>query len=259
MNSDIISAPSPEAQELENKLLELNLLQNDLVELELEKATLQSLMSRFELRYTCEVGFLYCQLDDVEAKIMEQRVRANPDDADLRQSATEARATAQESTYEANFAINQPAKESFVPSDELKRLYREVAKCVHPDLAENEAERTLRHQTMVAVNLSYEAGDETKLLSVLQDWQVLVSAESDKIGAKVIAVIRKIAQAKKQILSINSSLERLQTSDLNLLMVKYEKAKSQGHDLISEMASNVQRQHDERKQYLNSLQLRHEI
>jgi DnaJ-class molecular chaperone len=55
----------------------------------------------------------------------------------------------------------------FKPSDDLKRLYREIAKRIHPDLATDDAERAKRNQLMAEVNRAYADGDEARLRAIL--------------------------------------------------------------------------------------------
>jgi len=54
-------------------------------------------------------------------------------------------------------------------SEELKSLYHEAARRVHPDKAVTEAERGERERLMVEVNLAYEAGDEEALRRILAE------------------------------------------------------------------------------------------
>jgi len=54
-------------------------------------------------------------------------------------------------------------REPFTPSENLKKLYREVAKRVHPDLATEESERQRRHELMAEANRAYAEGDEARL------------------------------------------------------------------------------------------------
>jgi hypothetical protein len=63
------------------------------------------------------------------------------------------------------------------PSEELKSLYREAAKRVHPDMAATEWERAQREERMSEVNLAYEAGDELTLRRILMETGGLPTAE----------------------------------------------------------------------------------
>src|SRR5439155_6995426 len=56
-------------------------------------------------------------------------------------------------------------------AERLKRLYRDVAKAVHPDLSDNDLERQHRHTLMVRANEAYDSGDEAKLNGLLHEWE----------------------------------------------------------------------------------------
>src|SRR6185437_4455398 len=58
----------------------------------------------------------------------------------------------------------------FNPSEELKKLYREVAKTCHPDLADDDEERAHRHTFMTRANEAYEANNAERLAQVLGEW-----------------------------------------------------------------------------------------
>ncbi|MGQ9555648.1 MAG: exonuclease domain-containing protein [Anaerolineae bacterium] len=54
---------------------------------------------------------------------------------------------------------------------ELKALYREVAKLVHPDLATDQVERERRTRVMAEANAAYERGDVETLRRILREWK----------------------------------------------------------------------------------------
>ena len=64
----------------------------------------------------------------------------------------------------------------FSPSPSLKSLYKEVARRIHPDLATNEVDRARRQKLMAEANLSYQAGDEVRLRSILEAAERLTEA-----------------------------------------------------------------------------------
>ena len=52
----------------------------------------------------------------------------------------------------------------------FKKLYREIARQIHPDLSTNEVDRGRRTRLMAEANRAYTDGDEVKLRAVLDEW-----------------------------------------------------------------------------------------
>lgn len=139
---------TPEAQELEKKREELASLEAELVQRELDLATLRAELTAFEARYLKIVGVLYAELDEIEAQIAEAQARRRPRDPKVQAEAAQARAQADESAQTAK-AIQEPRPK---PTESLKKLFREVAKRIHPDLATNEEDRARRQKLMTEPN-----------------------------------------------------------------------------------------------------------
>src|SRR5207237_4915957 len=56
-----------------------------------------------------------------------------------------------------------PPREEEDEARALKRLFRRLARVLHPDLAQSDAERVRLHHLMAEVNAAYERGDRTAL------------------------------------------------------------------------------------------------
>jgi peptidoglycan hydrolase CwlO-like protein len=239
MVTEVIKNQTPEERELERKQAELAALEAELIQRELDLATLHAELADFESRYLRTVGVLYAELDEIEAQIAEAQARRRPSDPEAQERAYRARAQAQESSETAkDISIPKPK-----PTESLKRLFREVAKRIHPDLATNDADRARREKLMAEVNLAYENGDEAKLQSILADWESSPdTVEGEGVGAELIRVIRKIAQIQKRLSEIESEIQQLNTSDLCQLRAKVDEAAKQWRDLLKEMASQVDTQ-----------------
>src|SRR5271166_2298545 len=108
---------SPEEEELAQKREELELLQNQLAERELFLANLRAELAAFEGRYLREVGVLYAELDDWNARIAES-VAEQEGTEEARAAATQARSQAEESHAAAHGEAAEPGE--FSPSPELK-------------------------------------------------------------------------------------------------------------------------------------------
>ena len=78
MSREIVKRLTPEEEELLRKREELAGVRGALAERELELADLRSQLKSFEGRYLRQVGILYAELDNWEAKIAEIEASLNP-------------------------------------------------------------------------------------------------------------------------------------------------------------------------------------
>ena len=240
MKSEIAKRETPEEREERKKLAELKILEARLGEKELELATFRAELSAFEAMYMRTVGVKYAELDEIEAKIAETKLRENPYDKIAQEEATQARAQADESR-EATEQVKE-AFEEFIPSDILKKLYRDVAKRIHPDLAEDDSERLKREELMAKANKSYQEADSEKLRAILAEWEDSPESVKGKgVGAELVRLIRKIAQVEDRLRTIELEMAQLKESDLYKLKKKVEEAEIQGRNLLSEMTEQVER------------------
>jgi hypothetical protein len=239
MSTEVVRQVLPEEWELKRKQIELTNYETTLAQRELELTTLHAELHLFQARYLKILGGLYSRLDDLEAIIAEKQARLYPKNHEARQKAAEARAQAQESAKEAKEARENSPKTQydFKPSENLKKLYREVAKRIHPDLASGEQQRERHQQFMAEANRAYQEGDEVRLRAILHQWEASPeSVPGDECGAKLVRVIRKIAQVKARLRAIEIEFLRLKESSLYQLKTKVEEAESKGRDLLAEMA-----------------------
>ena len=242
MNTDLIRKQTPEERELEKKKAELALLESKLAERELDLATLQAELHVFEQGYLRIMGSRYAELDEVKAQVAEAKARLNPDDDFAQEEADEAREQADDSAQAAadvEEATETSAK--FKPSENLKKLYRDAARQIHPDLTTDEQERNRRHQVMIEINRAYETGDEDRLQAILRDWQRSPESVKDEgIGAELIRLIRKIAQVDERLDAIDVEIEAVKVSELAQLRDRVEAAEEEGRDLLQEMADEIE-------------------
>lgn len=239
MTSEIAPYLSREEQELAQKRAELAILEAELTDRELFLANLRAELASFEGRYLREVGVLYAELDEWNAKLAEFAAEAAGTE-DALTAATEARAQAG-ATHAAAYGDAAQAS-SFLPSPELKKLYREVVNQVHPDRAADEVDRTLRERLMKEATAAYRRGDAAALQGILEAYRC--SPESVRgVGstADLQRVLRQIQRIARRLAEIESAVEELTSSEIALLMAKVEVAAASGRSLLAEMAASVQR------------------
>jgi hypothetical protein len=229
----------PEERELENKKAELASLEADLIQRELDLATLRAELTSFENGYLGTVGLLYAELDQIKAQIAEADARRRPSDLGMQEAAARARTQAEESFQNAR-AIGESKSKL---TESLKKLFREVAKLIHPDLATNDADRGRRQKLMAEANRAYEDGDEVRLQAILTEWETSPeSFEGEGVGPELIRLIRKISQIQRRFVEIEAEMQQLSTSDLYQLWAKADELESEGRDLLKEIALQVEQE-----------------
>jgi predicted nucleic acid-binding Zn-ribbon protein len=245
MSREIVKKLTPEEEELLRKREELAGVRGALAERELELADLRAQLKSFEGRYLRQVGVLYAELDDWEAKNAEIESSLKPS-ATTSQRAQETRKRAEE-THEATHG------EASKPSADLRSLFREAAKRLHPDFAKDEADRLLRTRLMAQANVAYSQGDAEALQRILDEFgNSPESVQGEGIGAELVRIIRQIHQAKKNIAAIENELSSLRASEIAQLKQDAEAAQQEGRDLLAELAADVhERIADAKKKHEN--------
>jgi len=237
MALEIVRKLTPEEEELLRKREELTSIRSALAERELELADLRALLKSFEGRYLRQVGVLYAELDEWEAKIAEIEASLKPS-ATASQRAQETRKRAEE-THEATHGEASKARD-FQPSADLKSLFREAAKRLHPDFAKDEADRQLRTRLMAQLNEAYSQGDVEAIQCILDEFgKSPESVQGEGVGAELVRIIRQIHQARKNIEAIESELNILRASEIAQLKQDAETAQQQGRDLFDELEAEV--------------------
>jgi len=242
----------PEERELARKREEQAAIEAELADRELRSANLRAELLSFERRYLHFVGLRYAELDELKARIAERLAKEHPKDERAQKAAKEARARANETRSTAGDKA-APEPRAFKATPEMKRLYRDVAKRIHPDLTSNREDRSKRQQLRADANEAYERGDEAKLTRILTNYEFSPEAvEGDGAGAELIRVIRRISQARSRLAEIEAELQELMRSDLYQLKSRTDEAEKSGRDILKEMVRNVNQQIAQAKQRLNA-------
>jgi hypothetical protein len=238
MGTEIIHQITEEEWEFKRKNAELSRLEVQLSQHELELATFRGEVHSFRARYLAAVGSRYWELDNLEAEIAEVEARQKPDDRVAQQKAEQARAQADESAKTAgNQREDKKTTPKFKPTESLKKLYRQIAKHIHPDLATDDLERSRYQKLMAKANQAYQAGDEIGLQHILRQWKKSPGPEkNDNVQDKLTKIIRQITQVKERLNAIRIEIAEIHQSSLYQLKIKVETADANGSDLLVEMA-----------------------
>jgi hypothetical protein len=232
-------ALTPEAIELNKKRAVLERLKDRLADREEESADLRSELEQFEAQYTMQVGRLYADLDDIEARIAEEEFKLVPDDEEIKKKAEELRRIAAESAARADEAAARLA-EKHTPTQEAKKAYHDLARSIHPDLALDAGEKLRRHALMAELNEAYSSGDQLKLNKLTYDLRNSPDlVKGDSIGDELIRVIRQISQVKIRLNELNREMAEAMASELFTLREKMVAEMAEGRDTIKQMAART--------------------
>ena len=240
MPAEIILQQTPDDAALIDKREKLAAVRTTLAERESELAQIRAQLKTFEGRYVRQVGILYAELDEIEARIAEREVDLY-DSESARRRAEETRQRAQE-THDAAFGEAREAEE-FDPPPSLKTLFREVAKRIHPDFARDDAEQKHFTLLMARANQAYSRGDTESLQRLLDDHrEINASIAGEGAAAELLRITRQIHHAERDIATLNAERNTLLASEIAQLHLDAEAAAREHRDLLTELATNLREQ-----------------
>lgn len=159
-----------------------------LIEYEIAVETFRVEVENFSRLHHQKLGPMYTRLDELDAEIAEIKADRSGDPED-RRKADEARARVMpmpgveelfngwmdgDGLFPEAVAMltDQPVRppQRVRPSDEARKLYRELARKAHPDLASDDSERERREEFITRVNAAYARGDEALLRELAEEW-----------------------------------------------------------------------------------------
>ena len=222
---------------IEARRAELKTLEDTLAERETVLALLQTKVRDFELNYLEAVGQKYDELAEIEKQIA---------------------LTLGQQIADEDYTVSNElecGQTKFHASENLKKLYREVARLCHPDLAGNEQEREARHKLMIAANQAYEAGAEERLQSLLSSETNFVElTRQSNLALDLVQVLRALGTTQERLAEIEAEIGRVKNSELYRLKVRADQAEIVGHNFLLDLINQVERQIRKSKNRLTTLQ-----
>ncbi|GGS87314.1 hypothetical protein GCM10010254_03930 [Streptomyces chromofuscus] len=159
-----------------------------LIEYEIAVETFRVEIENFSRLHHQKLGPMYARLEELDAQIAEAKAARTGDPEDLRRAGElRARVLPMPSVEElfhgwmdgdglfpeaAAMLTDQPVRppQRVRPSEEARRIYRELARKAHPDLAREEDERKRREEFLTRVNMAYARGDAAALRELSEEW-----------------------------------------------------------------------------------------
>jgi hypothetical protein len=218
----------PPTRELEARMTLLAELHVQAAELERTLDEQRRKIREFEKRWKPAVGKRYIELEDIKDKI-----------ASLRRLAKLARAGRLDPGPEGPLSEEAP-HQAFRPDDEARKLFRKLARKIHPDLASDFDERRLRHELMAEATRAYRARDPRRLQWLLEHWDANPGlAKGRDIDSRLARTNQQIAWERYRIQDLHHEIAGLGASSSAEIMRQAQEATREGRNLVAEMRNRV--------------------
>lgn len=188
-------------------------------------------LDAFRIRYRQQVGLLHDQLDTLELALAEAELGILSE-----------RVAKHDVTNEPPIGVPIASAPRALTSDAVRKLFRDVAKTIHPDRAENDAARDRRHTLMIEANRAYALGDEQQLRAILDAWERSPEAvQGSDPEAMRLRLERRMAQIEEQLGQLDAELAAIKETSLWKLKAMADEEAARGNDLITDMIRRLRR------------------
>lgn len=207
-------------------------LEATLGERDAEVVRVRAALETFRVTYRQQVGSLHEQLERLELEIAE---------AELGVLAERVRSTGAGAPSDSTATARSEPLPRFT-SDAVRRLFRDVAKAIHPDLASDTLARDRRHSLMIEANRAYALGDEEQLRWILQAWENSPEAvQGDDPEAIRLRLVRRVAEIESALALLANELAELTSSPVWKLKAMVDEAAARRKDLVRETVTRLRR------------------
>ena len=218
----------PPTRRLQARLVTLGREQQRLAELEATHADRDMELRSFRKRWDPAVGSRFVELEDLRERIArawaEIRKARSGDLVDMEEARRNADAP----------------QSTFRPEVELRKVFRELARQIHPDRATDPDDRRRRHEFMAEATRAYRDRDFRRLQWLLEHW---LAAPSVPLGrdsnSQLERANQRLAWVRYRIRELNVSLAELNASSLARWLDESREAAREGRNLIAEMRNQV--------------------
>jgi chromosome segregation ATPase len=236
---------TPEEQELQRIEADIDELKNRLARAEEALANRTAVLAVFRARYRKVIAPLKAQSDRLEAELAAFEAAIDPSTEEVARDRRERAWAAEE--------IAKSAPESVLPkpTEDLRELFRHVARLAHPDLGHDDVDRERRTRLMQAANEAYRSGDGAMLERIAAEASD-APPTGDSIGERLVSALRRRAAATARLQAIDLELTAFDDDPLAELNRRVVEAEEIGRDLLGEMAQELERRSASLKELLDA-------
>lgn len=238
-----------------------------LIEFEIAVETFRVEVENFSRLHHQRLGPMYARLDELDAQIAEAVAARTGAPEDVRK-AQEARASvlpmpeveelfhgwmgsdglfSEAQAMLTEQSVQPPQKVR--PSEEARKVYRDLVRKAHPDLARDDAERARRDEFIARVNAAYGQGNEALLRKLAQEWEAGPAPAEELLSEseELYARLEWLAERKELLAAAASELEE------SAIGAMIKMAPEDPDALLDEIAEKLLADVAERETYLAQL------
>jgi hypothetical protein len=217
-----------------------------IAELELELSDTRNELALFEVEFETRVGHLQRRLKDTEDQLQDARRRLSRqaqwgDDSDPDEIPDVMEQFKR--TWTQHDAPPPPPPQEEEPNEvakeELKALFRKLAKLYHPDLVTEVYDKNRRAKVMTKINQAYAARDVVTLQSFLEPPSTPEPARRKSRTETIHALREELQRLDRVVRNMKNDLNRLVNSETVQLMLDVSIAQRKGKDLLGELAEQL--------------------
>jgi hypothetical protein len=227
----------PEEIELEQKKAELASLHARHAELSAELQQLREEIAGFEKNYQATLGLRMAELERLEAEIARLSGGGAVNDPEIQEEYLDRETYSRGKSFKSGADGGSRGRVWKAEEEDIKALYREVAKAIHPDLA-GDGTRSLRHELMLKANQAYADEDSRALREILRSWRrhhPERQPEAPDVKTELARVKREIAVEAQAVRDLSAQVENLRTSYVCRFKLRVDQSLAEGSDLFAEM------------------------
>jgi hypothetical protein len=245
-------APIPEStpEKVKRLRLELDQLRAELAAAEAELNSQLEDVQAFEFRFEAHVGQLLDQLAVLESEVNSyltriKLMRHEQSFADQGPSFDPVEEQFRQTwTHHPETAVSKPQPAPAATQVQLKKMYRQLARQFHPDLAIDEADRQYRTNKMATINDAYKAQSMVELMALaeeLESHQSRLQAAQPADQEMAQALQEEIERCHRRLRFIDNELQNLPNRSMVDLALQVKLAQREGRNLLVEMATELER------------------
>lgn len=224
---------SPEEREYTKYIEEFDKLEK---EYEIKKEhfiILKKRIMRFEEKFITKLVIRYRTIDKLDYQLKEYKKIEKFEKGEFKSMFKEVEKSFEPLTF----------KNSKNENKDIKSIYRDIVKEIHPDKSKDIDEEKLLTRLMSDVNEAYKNNDKVKMLTIYNNWRNDPDYVNDEnIAGKLVRVIRQVYNIKNEIQIVENDVRDLKESELFEFKKEVDKYRKMGVDIMDHMAHSLDKE-----------------